>query len=175
MDSSSIPVPKKSRIIAAVACVIIAVSCTSVVGLFRISESLNLRGLSSAREKQSGMVVWALATTLLVLAGYFLGKYFRTRLGPVRPVVPALIAIGVPIAAAIFALNFEYPLWWPRWLDTEFVGTVLVLSGGVLAVLVFRSLAGTAASGISKIARALLGAWGTLIMIVGTWSVLFLE
>ena len=152
---------------------IVAAASLSVAALWRVSESLHLRGITSSRERLAGGLAWAAAFIFLVSVGYVLGRAWRSRVGVVSLTVPAIIAAIVPILAVVFVLSFYYPVWWPKWLDSEFIGVVAAISGGMLGVVLLPFAGHKVRSGGGLV--MLVAAWGALVVAGSTWSVLFLE
>ena len=102
-----------------------------------------------------------------------LGRAWRRRAGILSLTVPVVLAAGIPVLAVIFVLGFYYPIWWPRWLDSDLVGVVAALSAGMLGVGLLPFAGDKGRSG--GLAFILLAAWRALVVAGGTWSVLFLE
>jgi hypothetical protein len=152
---------------------ILAAATLSIVALWHISESLHLRGITSSREQMIGNLVWLASFLLLVSVGYASGRAWRSRMALVPLTFPALLAGTLPIAGALFAWSFYYPMWWPKWLDSEFLGGVAALSGGMLGVVLLPFAVDKVRSGGALV--ILLATWGALVVAGSTWSVLFLE
>lgn len=112
-------------------------------------------------------------SSALVTGGLLLGRAWRTRASPVRGAAPALLAIFLPIVAAIVLLSFQEPTWWPRWLDSEFAAVVAIFTGGILGVFLLLSSQVDGRSG--RAGRWVLFAWSVIVLVGGTGSVLFLE
>jgi hypothetical protein len=154
---------------------ILAAASVSVVLLWEVSGFLNLRGLNSSADQLTGYFAWAVSCVVLGVLGYVLGRAWRSRVAFISLAVPAVLAAGIPILGVAFILLFQYPIWWPKWLDSEFIGVVAALSGGVLGVSLLPFAGDKPRSGWSLLCAVLLPAWGALVVAGGTWSVLFLE
>lgn len=141
----------------------------TTLALLRASAALDLKGLATPAQHQRGMVLFLASTAALAGASFCLGHLWRRIIGRLELLIPAAGAIGLPIGAVLVVLSFNYPLWWPDWLDTDFLAAAAVLSAGMLAL--FAPAAGSA----RLLTSACLCAWGVLLLGAGTWAILFLE
>jgi len=136
--------------------------------LWRVSGALNLRGITSPADRIDGFVAWGLAVAMLIVVSSLVARFWQSNdYASSRPA--AVLAVAVPIVAAVWALSFNYPLWWPAWLDSELIGSIAILAGGILGVSLFPWGRG------SRPGRPLVAAWSGLVLAVGCWAVLFVE
>ena len=148
--------------IALVSLGIVLASSLSALALLRLSASLHLRGLNSPREAVQGYTLWLSASLVLAVGSFLLGRGWRMRVGPLESRIPGLLAIVLPVAVVI-GIAF---------LDTgdDLGGAAAFLAGGMLGVFIAPS------SELRRHpARGIFAAWGALVLVAGTWSLLFLE
>lgn len=165
------------RPVAAALLALFVVVTSSIVAtlLLDVSVRLHLRSIESPSNHRIGVVAWAAASGLLIAASGSAGLAWRRRVGHVRPVFPLLLAVLGPVLAVLGVASFYLPVAWPAWIDSELVGVIAIISGGMLSLALAPTFLADRRSRLRLIARSVLCLWGVVIVVAGTWAVLFLE